>query len=217
MGNGERTQALPDRGLRGAVLGYHGYRRITAAGIARSEAETANVSLLLCFKETPGSTTAEPPSAFVVTGDAAAPLGSGSQAIQIDLTPIGAHRTIGVAPDALVGGEHDAAAIIGPEGPRLIDRLATTSSWHVRFEAVDRFLLERLQHAPPRSLSAGTAWSKFAETGASILVGQLSSVVEDAAEVAQPGAGAASPAGSISQAAAAPVPWSDTRLVGPWD
>lgn len=174
MGSGERTHAHPDQGLRGAVDGYYGHRRLHAGAFAPDDRKRSLISMFLCFPDTSsiGSLGAE-------NGPAADPGGglpvidSGYCAVQVDLTPMGAGRLLGISPTRLDEGHHDVSAVLGAGAFGLMRQLTSTTSWHVRFGAVDRYLLAQLESARPRSLAVGAAWRNFAESPGTIVIGEL--------------------------------------------
>jgi hypothetical protein len=177
MRNGWRTHAPNEPGLRGAVVGYHGYERLHSGLFTDRLLDEPVTSIVLLFGGTPNAATAAaqlsamalPPDPADVTGV----IDLTCQAVQIDLTPIGAGRILGVSAEKLNHVHHEVAAVLGAETARLLGRLASATSWHTRFAAVDRFLMARLQNAPARSLSVGTAWRRFAETSGVIVIGDL--------------------------------------------
>lgn len=130
------------------------------------------ISLFLCFRElaAPGSSP-QPPENHPITGDTG--IDGVCCGLQVDMTPLGAGRIVGLPPDALHAGHHDVTAVLGNDAPGLLRQLAATSSWHVRFGAADKFLMARLRTARPRSLSAAAAWRQFAQSVGTIVVGEL--------------------------------------------
>jgi len=98
-----------------------------------------------------------------------------SQGIQVDLTPIGAHRLTGVSAQELSGVVLGLADVFGAgEGPALTERLQDTPSWEARFDVLDRFLLERLDRSRAVPSAVTVAWRRILESEGKIAVGDLS-------------------------------------------
>ncbi len=207
IGSGARTHAHPDQGLRGAVADYYGYRRLSADAVAPGERPESVISLFLCFRElsAPGSSPQQPGN-HLATGDSGAALDEVDTiycGLQIDMTPLGAGRIVGLPPVALQAGHHDAAAVLGEDATTLLRQLASTSSWHVRFGAVDKFLLAKLRTARPRSLSVAATWRQFAQEVGTIVAGDLAWAASSEHHDPASG-GSASPAPSNSATVATP-------------
>ncbi|HSF85698.1 MAG TPA: hypothetical protein VLG28_08600 [Acidimicrobiia bacterium] len=191
QGIGGRTEAHADRGLRGAVVGYHGYPQLTVTALAPSASDELVVSIILSFGDS-----ATPRAPWLEITVAPAPtdpparhslLLRSYRSLQIDMTPMGASRLIGVSADQLESDDLDTTAVLGSELYRLLSRLASAPTWAIRFAAVDDYLMERLKGARPRSLAAGAAWRKFAESTGMVLIGELAPFTEPDEELPSPG------------------------------
>lgn len=172
MVNGESAIARPGRGLRGAVSGYRGHRQLDAALSARPASDTTIISLVLGFPGDPDVLRGVAHAATTLPADPTITIliDSDWQGLQVDMTPMGAGRIIGVPANELAVGRHDLEIVLGPDATALIKKLSSSATWQVRFDAVDRFLRTRLEAAPPRSLSVGAAWRNAADSIGLIVV-----------------------------------------------
>jgi AraC-like DNA-binding protein len=161
------VRRAPHPALASIVHGtYCGWVERAAQGARRRELPTMKVPLILTFEGEPYrisspderraathrsfvaglwetyAVTASPPATF---------------ALQIDLTPLGAHRLLGTPMSELANRIVDAMDLLGENGPELLDRLHGAASWLERFELLDEALLARLGAAP--SPSAPVEWA----------------------------------------------------------
>lgn len=82
--------------------------------------------------------------------------------IQIDLTPIGAYRILGMPLQELTNRIATVDEILGPEARRLVSNLEATSTWTDRFEFVESFLIDRLAMSSPEANGMTWAWRQLA-------------------------------------------------------
>jgi AraC-like DNA-binding protein len=85
-----------------------------------------------------------------------------SCALQVNLTPIGAHRVLACDMDALTGQSVELSDVLGAEGRVLIERLATAPTWQARFALVDVFLRMRLDSAAEVPAEVQWVWDQLA-------------------------------------------------------
>lgn len=90
--------------------------------------------------------------------------------IQLDLSPLGARMLFGLPMRELTRQVVDLDALIGGE---LVDRLAALDGWAARFDALDAFLLARLERAAPPRPDVAFAWSRLVATHGAVGVGEL--------------------------------------------
>jgi AraC-like DNA-binding protein len=69
--------------------------------------------------------------------------------VQVDLTPAGASRLLGLPVAELTGRAMELQNVWGPVGRDLPDRVAAAGPWPLRLEVVQDLLLARLAEAPP--------------------------------------------------------------------
>jgi len=84
-----------------------------------------------------------------------------TEAIQVDLTPLGARRLTGIPMHETANGLFPLRDILGPEGPALEERLANTPDWHERLALVERFLLDRIDRRPEIPAEMRWAWRQL--------------------------------------------------------
>lgn len=93
--------------------------------------------------------------------------------LQIDLTPLGARRLLGVPMSELANTTVPIEAVLGVFGGRLVQRIGDTPTWQDRFTLLDRALRARLAEAP--AVDTGIAWSlrRIADSGGNVAIGDL--------------------------------------------
>src|SRR6185295_3838639 len=96
-----------------------------------------------------------------------------SRCIQVNFTPLGAHRLLGLPMGLLANRSIHLEDLLGSEARRLTERLAEASGWDVRFDLLDRFLLRRLEAARAPAAQVAWAWERLAETEGRLPVGEL--------------------------------------------
>lgn len=102
-----------------------------------------------------------------VAGLTAAPVAvshpGGARCLQIDLTPLGARRLLGVAMDEIAGRTVGLDAVLGAVAGRLAEVVAGAPSWEAAVAGVEAELLNRLRDAP--AADPGTSWALAAIVG----------------------------------------------------
>lgn len=93
--------------------------------------------------------------------------------IQVDLSPLGARRLLGVPLAELARRTVPLEDLLGPSGDELVEGLAGLSGWEARFELLDLALTRRLRDAPPIRPAVTAAWHRVVETGGRIGVEAL--------------------------------------------
>ena len=107
---------------------------------------------------------------YVLTGSAAMSLG-----LQVNLTPLGAHRLFGLPMDTLTNGVYALEDVLGRDGRELVDRLRELPDWETRFDTLDTFIADRALAAGALSAGVEWAWQKLVETRGCVRIGALSS------------------------------------------
>jgi AraC-like DNA-binding protein len=92
---------------------------------------------------------------------AARSCGARSCALQVNLTPIGAHRLLACDMEALTGQSVELSDVLGAAGRRLVEHLANTPSWEGRFALVDVFLRTRLHAAAAVPAQVQWVWDQL--------------------------------------------------------
>ncbi len=87
-----------------------------------------------------------------------------AHSLQVDLTPLGARRLLGVPLHELADRAVPLDALLGRDADRLVDALATAPGWKRRFALLDAALARRAADAPPPRPDVAYAWRRLAET-----------------------------------------------------
>lgn len=177
------VRRAPRPELAGAVLGLQGYAEAGGRPVLRAELPSLKIPLILIFG--PGFALASPDRAggprplargFVAgLHERAALVGSAGAArcVQVDLTPLGAWRVLGLDMDELAGGVYELADVFGPEAARLEARLADTPDWGARLDLVEAALARRLAASERRDRLVEAAWRAIAAGDGAVRVEAL--------------------------------------------
>lgn len=183
-GRWEYSSAEPSPLLRGVVHGrYVGYRELTPQRIRRRELPNDRIPWILnfgpAFAVAQRSTRwqGEVRDTFVAgIDDGYALVDSDGRAdcMQVDLTPIGALRVLGVPLGIFAGQTLDPEELMGAEVPLLVERLAEAATWERRFDLLDAYLLQRLERSlrAPNQLVA-FAWSEIVRSSGRCRIDEL--------------------------------------------
>jgi AraC-like DNA-binding protein len=95
--------------------------------------------------------------------------------IELRLTPLVAHRIVGVRMDELTNRTVELEDVLGRRGAELTARLRDATEWADRFDLIDDFLVRTLADARQPSPGVVWAWRRLAETGGRIPIRALSS------------------------------------------
>jgi AraC-like DNA-binding protein len=93
--------------------------------------------------------------------------------MQVDLSPLGARRLLGVPLDGLAGRVVELDAVLGAWSDRLAERLHDAPSWTRRFELLEGALLERVASAPSPGRLVAAAWDRIATSGGTLGIAEL--------------------------------------------
>jgi len=170
----EMIHCTPAAALRPHVRGYLGFKETTPGPFRRLEVPTDEVHVILSFG--PECEVPQRVRSFV-----AAPhtrhsivVSHGRQdAIELQLTPLGAHRLLGVPMSELTGRVVELDALLGPAGDELIERLYEAPDWEARTDLLDAFVARRTAHAPPPAPAVEHAWAEMLRTHGTVPVGRL--------------------------------------------
>ena len=92
--------------------------------------------------------------------------------IELRLTPVAAHRVLGLAMHELANRTVAIGDVV-PETRELDDRLRDTRSWPVRFELIEEFLVRRLALAPPPAREVVWSWEELRRTSGRAPIAEL--------------------------------------------
>jgi AraC-like DNA-binding protein len=84
-----------------------------------------------------------------------------SLCLQVDFTPLGARRFLGLPLGEILGEVFDLNALLGAEIDRLEARLAEAPDWDARFAVVEAALLARIERAPAPHALLAAAWERL--------------------------------------------------------
>jgi AraC-like DNA-binding protein len=96
-----------------------------------------------------------------------------SSCIELRLSPLGAHRILGLRMEELKNRTVDLEDLLGRQGRELTARLRDTAGWAERFDLVDAFLIRRLADARQPADGVAWAWRRLADSGGRLPVGTL--------------------------------------------
>ncbi len=175
-----REQAGP--GLDDVVIRYCGYEERFAAPVRRREVPHGGVVLIISFGEPidvgflTGRAELGHHRSFVagLSDAAAVTQHAGRQAgIQVDLTPLGAHRLFGLPMSELANEAVPLDALLGRDAERLEDRLASAPDWASRFTLLDHVLGAAVADGPAPDREVRRAWQQLVATDGTVSVSAL--------------------------------------------
>jgi AraC-like DNA-binding protein len=176
----EVVRRAGDPALRHAVLGLTGYRENGTTPPEQREAAPVAVPLIIsfgtpfriAFDRAPARDDAQPSFMVGLHAGAVHIRSDGTaECVQLDLTPVGAHRLLGGALVELGLRMVDVEALFGADGRALRERLGEERGWLERFALVEAFVACRMRHATAPELRF--AWRRLAETGGCVPVAVL--------------------------------------------
>jgi len=92
--------------------------------------------------------------------------------IEVRLTPLGAHRFLGVPMHELANRTVELEDLL-PRAGELTTRLREAQSWPARFDLVEAFLARRLADSPPPSPGVAWSWDRLRRTGGRAPISRL--------------------------------------------
>ncbi|GIL39900.1 AraC family transcriptional regulator [Roseiterribacter gracilis] len=172
--------------LRRYVHRICGYDERSAVSLSRRELPSTNIALLLELGPPVWiEDRAQPDGAFYRhTGGFIAGLddrptvtqSAGSQrGVQVDLTPLGAHRLLQVKMATLTCRTVTFDDVAGADGRALIERLANARDWPARFTLLLDWMTPRLLAERPVQREVEHAWAKLVATGGQVAIEDLAS------------------------------------------
>jgi len=99
--------------------------------------------------------------------------GGSARCLQVDLTPLGARRLIGMPMSELANRSVPIDDVFGRFGRELVQRVGGAPDWQTRFALIDDVIRARLADAAP--VDAGVEWSlrRIVGSGGSATIGDL--------------------------------------------
>lgn len=89
---------------------------------------------------------------------------TGFTGMQVDLSPVAAHRIVGGGVADLAGTVVDLDDLLGAVGRRLVDQLADLDDWSARLDLLEGVLAERFLRGPTVDVEVAEVWRRL-ETG----------------------------------------------------
>lgn len=96
-----------------------------------------------------------------------------SRCVQVDLTPLGARRLLGLPMQELSNRSVPLDAVLGREAEELAERLSEASGWPARFALIESALLRRLDRGRDVPPGVEWAWRRLAATAGAVSIGSL--------------------------------------------
>jgi AraC-like DNA-binding protein len=163
-----RATAHPELAI--YVRGYQGYFEASSKPVRRRELPSGDVALIISFG--PRYELIDPVSGgsletcctFIAGLDDAYSLVDSSGAgvaMQIDFTPIGAHRVLQTPMHLLARRTTELSDLLGSVADRLVEQLFEASDWRSRFTILDEYLLAKIRSAPTVSREIQWAWQQL--------------------------------------------------------
>ena len=169
--------------LHGDIASYIGYVEDTNRPLRRREVATADVTLIISFGPTLDvldpvrPERSAPAQTSFVAGLSDAPVlieHAGVQhGVEVNLTPLGARRLLGVPMDELTNRVVRLHDLLGPGADLLVERLDEAPGWAQRFDLLDAALARRLDDRPPAAPEVAWAWGRLQATDGAFAVSAL--------------------------------------------
>jgi AraC-like DNA-binding protein len=164
------------------IGGYTGYVERSPNLVRRRQLPFAGIPVIISFGDEiavsgPGGVSARPRLVSFLAGLSDGPAITehrGAQAgIQVNLTPLAAHRLLDMAMSELSNQVVGLDDLFGRAGAELGERLASLPTWRTRFELVDAELGRRLEQAPPVSPDAAWAYRELCKHDGDVRIAEL--------------------------------------------
>lgn len=174
----------PHPALAGCLVGYCGYTEQTAEPLRRREVPNGQVTLIIGFGDpievvemssspTPSPATVTSFVAGVHHGYALVDNRGRQRGMQIDLTPLGAYRLLGMPMEEIANQIVPLDALHGRAVDELTERLATAGGWEERFALLDGLLLRWADGGPEPDPAVTWAWRQLDRSDGQVQVGAL--------------------------------------------
>jgi AraC-like DNA-binding protein len=173
----EIVAGTPDARLRGSVLSYTGYVERATAPVRRLEVPFAGIPLIVSLGPSILVDGARHRSFVAGLGDRASvtEYAGEQRGLQVNLTPLGARRLLGVPMQELARRVVALEDLLG--GDDLAERVHDAPGWPERFALVDAVLLRRLRDAAPVAAPVVHAWRRLEATAGAVEIGALAAEV----------------------------------------
>jgi AraC-like DNA-binding protein len=160
---------LPHPGLADHVSGYTGYVERSVLPLRRREVANGSVVMIISFGDSidvklsadPAATRQRSFVAGLHDGFVFNEHGGRQTGVQVDLTPLGAYRVLGVPPSEFANGVVPLDALGSRALAELADRLASAADWPARFDLLDRAFLRWAAEGPQPDTAVSWAWGQL--------------------------------------------------------
>lgn len=171
----------PHPSLRGVVLRYEGYDERGGPPVVFRELPCTFVPIIIDLDagwSVAHKQHAEPLRlgsfvAGITDGPVLVGHGGSASCLQVDLSPLGARRLVGMPMSELANQSVPIDDVFGRYGRELVQRVADLPDWPSRFALIDQAIRARLADAAP--VDAGVAWSlrRITASGGAAAIGDL--------------------------------------------
>ena len=172
----------PHPALRGAVMRYQGYAERAAGPVTFRELPCTYTPVIIDLDAGWSIADGRAESAPIRLGSFVAGLtdgpvlvahGGSARCVQVDLTPLGARRLLGLPMSELANRSVPIENVLGRWGHELVQRVGEAPDWATRFALVDWALRARLAETPP--VDSELAWSlgRLVDSGGAAVIGDL--------------------------------------------
>ena len=161
------ASGTPHPSLRGVVLRYEGYAERGSGPVSFRELPCTFVPIIIDLDA--GWTVAHREHAWsgplrlnsfvagITDGPVVVGHGGSARCLQVDLTPLGARRLLGMPMSELANRTVPIDDVLGRFGSELVQRVGEAPNWAARFDLIDAVIRARLADTEP--VDAGVAWS----------------------------------------------------------
>jgi AraC-like DNA-binding protein len=149
-------------------MAYTGYEERSSVPMRRREVPGTTASLIVSFGPRIRVVGQGEPRSFVAgvhDAPAVTEFAGEQHGVQVVLTPLAAHRLLGVPMDEVGYPVVELDDVLGPEARRLSERLACAGSWEARFALLDDVLARRLRDTAPPPPEVAWAWRRLGASG----------------------------------------------------
>ncbi len=179
----EMARRAPAADLRAHVGTYVGYAERTAAPLRRREVPHGGVVLILSFGDPIEVASARrspfEPRRFTsfVAGihdvHVVTEYVGRQHGIEVNLTPLGAFRLLGVPMREFANEVVELDAVLGRQIESALDRLATGADWQARFELLDGLLTGWMADGPDPDRGVAWAWHQLRQAHGGVAIADL--------------------------------------------
>lgn len=179
----ELVARAPGPHLAGVVIGYTGFAESAPAPVGFRELPCTYVPLIIDLGDgwSVGDPhhPARPPERLrsFVAGLTDGPVGvehpGTARCLQVDLTPLGARRLLGMPMSEIANRSVGLEDVLGPSAGHLAERLDAAPGWDARIALVEHVVAARLARSGPADPGAAWALGRLSASGGRVPIGDL--------------------------------------------